>query len=278
MWLLAIAFVWAGGFIAARVTSALVWAPVLTGAVLLSLSRLLTAYADVPLGFYLALGTLQLGVWLQSGRRRDLALAALLLAGAAAVKNEGTAGALLVLAVALAAMVFARRRRAALELALASALLGVVAILPWRLWVAAHHLQTEVPLGRVANPGFLARNVDRVGPVVHGLDQQLGMTNGVTIFVSLALAMVAACAWERRGRTLGAFYLVVLAGYYATLVWSWWIDTLPLSFMGPATAGRLDLGLGFIAVAAVLHLSGAHGRLGAPGLSPPGAGAERRSA
>jgi hypothetical protein len=298
MWLLGIMFVWAGGFIASRVTSAIVWAPVLAGAMLLSLGRLLSGYADLPLGLYLGLGTLQLGVWLQSGRRRDLAVAVLLLAGAAGMKNEGTSGALVILAVALAVTVMAqrrhaaaRRRQAAPQVMLAVTGLVVVAILPWRLWVAAHHLQSEEPLARIANPGFLAGHLGRVGPALRALEEQIGMTSGVTVFVAIALALVVACLWERRGRTIAAFYLATLAGYFVTLVWSFWINTLSLTFLLPVTAPRLVLALSFIAVAAVLHLSGP--RPGLPGLrrgreaappppeaelSPLGAGAGRRSA
>jgi hypothetical protein len=278
--------VWAGGFIASRVTSAIVWAPVLTGALLLSLGRLLSGYADVPLGLYLGLGTLQLGVWLESGQRRDLVVAVLLLAGAAGMKNEGTPGALLILAVALVSTLVARRRGAARDLALAATLLVAVAIVPWRLWVAAHHLQTEVPLGRIVNPGFLADHIARVGQTVRALAQQLGMTTGVTLFVSLALAMVAACLWERRDRALAGFYLAALAGYFVTLVWSFWINTLSLGYLLPVTAPRVVLALSFIAVAAVLHLSGVHTRAtraavsppAGAAVSPPAAGAGRRSA
>jgi hypothetical protein len=260
LWLLGIAFVWAGGFIASRVTSAIVWAPVLAGAFVLCLARLESGFADVPLGLYLGLGTLQVGVWLESGQRRDLALAMLLLAGAAGMKNEGIPGALVIVAVALLATLLARRRGAARDLALAVALLVAVAILPWRLWVAAHHLQTEEPPGRIANPGFLAGHIDRVGPTLHAFAQQLGMTNGVTVFVSLALAMVATCLWERRDRALAAFYLAAVAGYFVSLVWSLWIDTLPLSYLLPRTTPRLVLPLSMMAVAAVLHLSGVSAR------------------
>jgi hypothetical protein len=278
LWLLGIGFVWAGGFIASRVTSAIVWAPVLTGAVVLAATRLLSGYADVPLGLYLGLGALQAGVWLESGQRRDLAVAALLLAGAASIKNEGTPGALLVLVFALVAALVAGRRRAARDLAVAAALLVIVAVLPWRLWVATHHVQTQEPLSRIVNPAYLVDNIGRVGPTVHAFSMQLGMTNQVTVFVSLALAMIAACLWERRRRMLAVFYLAALGGYFVALVWSEWIDTItPFAPLLHVTASRLVLPLAFIAVAAVLHLSGVYAPRGADP-SPPAVGAGRRSA
>lgn len=256
LWLLGIAFVWAGGFLAARIAPPTVWVPVLAGAALLSLSRLLSGYADVPLGYYLGLGTLQLGIWLESGRRSDLGVAVLLLAGAAAIKNEGTAGALLAIAAALALTLGRHRTGSARELALAAALLLALAVLPWRLWVAAHHFQTEEPLGRVANPAFLFDHIGRVGPGLQALGRELGQPGGVTLFVAVALALVAVCVAERRTRALGSFYLAVGVGYLGVLVWAYWISTLPLALDVGHSADRLVVVPGFIAVAAVLQLSG----------------------
>ncbi len=269
MWLLAIAFVWAGGFIASRVTSPLVWAPVLTGAVLLSWGRLLSGYADIPVSFYLCLATLALGVWLQSWRRSDLAVAALLLAGAVGLKNEGTAGALLLLAAALAVTLLARRRRAALELTVAAGLVVVLAILPWRVWVLVHHPQTEEPLGRIADPVYLLGHLGRLWTALQAFGQQLGIANGVAVFVSVAVAMTLVCFWERRARPLAGFYLAALVGYLVIVVWSVWINTLSVGSLVMHGVPRVVLGACFIAVAVVLHLSG----LGTPGSDSPTAAA-----
>jgi hypothetical protein len=269
LWLLAIAFLWAGGFIASRVTSTIVWAPVLAGAVLLSLPRLMSGYADIPLGYYLALGTLALGVWLQSGQRRDLVVAVVLLGGAAGLKDEGTAGALVALAAALAVLLLSRARaHRARELALAAGLLLLMAVLPWRLWVAAHHLQTEDPLGRLLNPVFLVDHLGRVGPAMRALVGQLTPLSGVTAFASIALAMALASIVERRGRAIAWFYLAVGLGYFIALVWSYWISTLPLSYLLPHTAPRIVLALGLVCVAAVIQLSAPEGAA----LAEPGDG------
>jgi hypothetical protein len=260
LWLVAIAFVWAGGFLASRVTRAIVWMPLLAGAALLSMDRLLTGYADVPLGYYLGLGTLALGIWLRSGQRRDLVGATLLLAGAAAIKNEGTAGALVIMVAALAETLYTRRRSAARELAVALAVLVVVAILPWRLWVSAHHLQTEQPLGRIVDPVFLADHLSRVGSGVTALVSHLASPGGVTLFVSLALAIVAVCFWERRDRGLAGFYLVAGFGYFVALVWSYWITDIGVAFQISHSSPRVVAGPAFIALAAVLQLSELGGR------------------
>src|SRR5207248_10247162 len=141
----------------------------LAGAAVLSASRLLTGYADVPVGYYLGLGTLQLGLWLESRERRDLGIATLLLIGAAGLKNEGTTGALLAIAVGLGVSIAGRRSHRVRELALAGGVLLVVAVLPWRLWLGAHHFQTEEPLGRIMSPRFLADHAGLVWPTVRAL-------------------------------------------------------------------------------------------------------------
>lgn len=264
LWLLAIAFVWAGGFLASRVTTATVWVPVLAGVVMLSLPRLLSGYADVPLGYYLGLGVLAVGLWLRSGRRRELGAAVALLAGAAQMKNEGTAGALLVVLLLIAALLVRRQPRRAGEAAAAGILLGLVAILPWRLWVQAHHLQTEVPLARIANPGFLSGSSGRVGPSLSSLGGQLIHAGGAVLFTLVGLVVVLVCLRERSRRLLAIFYLAVGVGYFAALVWSFWINTLSLPFLTAHAAPRLVIPLGFIAVAAVLQLSSPQGLAGSP--------------
>jgi hypothetical protein len=267
LWLLAVGFVWAGGFIASRVTRAVVWAPLLAGATALTLNELLSGYADVPLAYYLGLGTLQLGVWLESERPADLGVATLLLAGAASIKNEGTSGAVLVLVVGLALTV-ARRRRAARQVAVALAVLVVVAVLPWRIWVAAHHLQTEEPLGRTVDPAFLVNHIGRVGPSLRALAMQLEHPAGVTVFVAVALAIAGVCLAERQARALAGFYLVAGLGYVVLLVWAYWISTLPLGSDLAHSTDRVVVVPAFIAVAAVMHLSGSEPDL-PPGRGPP---------
>lgn len=238
----------------------------LAGATGLTLNRLLSGYADVPLAYYLGLGTLQLGVWLESERPADLGVATLLLAGAASIKNEGTSGAVLVLVVGLALTIARRRRNAARQLAIALALLVSVAIIPWRIWVAAHHLQTEEPLGRTVDPAFLVSHIGRVGPSLRALGMQLGHPVSATVFVAVALAIAAVCLAERHRRALAGFYLFCAIGYVVVLLWAYLISTLPLAFVLRTTADRVTLVPAFIAAAAVMQLSGLEPTL------PPGRG------
>jgi hypothetical protein len=254
--LLAIAFVWAGAFIASRVTAAIVWAPVLAAATLLTITQLLTGYADIPLGYYLALGTLQLGIWLQSRRRADLAVATLLLLGAAGTKDEGTVEALIVLGAALA-VTFGRRAGVRDVLAAAAALIAI-GVLPWRLWVTAHNLQTENPLGRVADPVYLVNHITAARQATGVLAGRLTSLQSVTAFALIALAMAAVAIFEPGRRPLGTFYLAAGFGYFIALVWSFWTSILPVSFLAQASAPRIVMPLGLLGVAAVLHLSTGH--------------------
>ncbi len=124
-----------GTVLAGRVHPLLLWA--LLGAVALApavFDQLLTAYADLPLALVFAVGVVAAARWLLTDERWALALATLCFAGALLTKNEGT----LFVAAAFAglfAAAYARWRVLALAVAVDVALL-----LPWKLYVRAHHL------------------------------------------------------------------------------------------------------------------------------------------
>ena len=96
--------------------------------------QLLTAYADVPLALVFAVGVAAIARWLKTDERWSLAVATLCFAGALLTKNEGS---LVVFAVYLGLLVVARQRRRAL---LAAAAVDVALFVPWRIYVAAHHI------------------------------------------------------------------------------------------------------------------------------------------
>src|SRR5207302_1078852 len=96
--------------------------------------QLLTAYADVPLALFFAVGIAAAGRWLITGERWALAVAALCFGGALLTKNEG---ALFVVAAFLGLFLVAAGRRRVLLLAAAADLL---LLLPWRIYVRIHDL------------------------------------------------------------------------------------------------------------------------------------------
>jgi uncharacterized protein YneF (UPF0154 family) len=126
VWVLLLAFVWAGAFLASRVTRPLVWAVLLPGTVFLVYQQASTGYADVPVAIFLCLGVLAAGIWLEHRSRADLWVACLLLAGAVQIKNEGFIGAIIVLVVAACYLLRWRQWPAIRELAAGSA--GVVLV------------------------------------------------------------------------------------------------------------------------------------------------------
>lgn len=256
VWVLAIAFVWAGVYLSARVVRPVVSALVFPGVVLLSTYQLLIAYADLPLAFYLGLGVLSLGIWFESGQRRDLVIAMLLFAGAVGFKNEGLMGAVAALGGAAAVLAAARLWRRLRELALTAIPLAALAIAPWRVWLAVHHLRGDLPIVKGLDPSFLAHRISRVWPAVQGLYGQLDNLSTVAIAVPVSLAIVLLRLRGRERLLALAFYLAVGVLYFAALVWAYWISPLNINFHIGTSVDRVYLGIAFIALAAVLQLGG----------------------
>jgi hypothetical protein len=259
VWVLLVALVWAGAFLGSRVTRPVVWAALLPGAVFLVYGQASSGYADVPVAIFLGLGVLATGVWLESGRRGDLPVACLLLAGAAQIKNEGFSGAIVVL-VAAACYVLLARRSLLRGFALAAAALVAVAILPWRLWLYANHIPGDHSLSETFNPVYLIDHFNRVWPSLKALEAQITGQSTTCVFIVIALALAL---WRLRGRSrhpLSGFYLAVGFLYFLSLLTAYWTSpfgyTGLLSFYIPTSIFRIvPGGLGFICIAAIVHLS-----------------------
>jgi hypothetical protein len=253
-WLLLGAFVWAGGFLASRVSRAAVWSVVLCGAALFVSGSLLTAYADVPMVLFLGLGVLALGLWLEFRERSHLAVAALLLAGAAGIKNEGLLGAVAALGVAMLVLLARRQRKPARELALAGIGFAAIGVLPWRLWLSAHGLKGDLPLSKGLDPGFLIDRFDRVRPSMEALHDQLVSHESVAIFAAIGVALAIVRLRGAARSPVAAFYLATGVVYYFAMVWAYWISPLPLRFHLDLSVSRVYLGIPFIALAAILQM------------------------
>jgi hypothetical protein len=257
-WVLLVAFFWAAAFLANRVTRPAVWAPLLLLAALAPgvWGQMLTLYADVPMACFLALGTLALGLWLRGRRPADLAVAALLLAGAASTKNEGLMAALAVLAVAAVVVAVSERRRAALR-PLALAVAGfVVLVAPWRLWTAWHGVKGIVPVADGLNPVFLVGRLDRVLPAVDGLLGSLDDEVAWTYLLPLGLAVAVAALIAGVARRVALYYLGSVALVSALIVWAYWISPTELGWHIGTSVGRVSTTVVFVSLAGLLHLSG----------------------
>ena len=258
LWLLLVGFAWAMGFLASRVTRPAVWALLPASAALVSTRDLLSGYADAPLAYFLALAALALALWLESGRRSDLFVAALFVAGAAAMKNEGLLGAMLALAVTLAVLLLGRRRDALVPFAVATAGVLAVAVAPWRLWLAAHDLKGDISPSKGLDPSFLfsAERWDRVWPSIEALHGELVNRFSAALFVPLALALIVVRLRGSNRSPVAGFYLALGVLYAASLVWAYWISPLDLQFHLDKSVSRIYIGVAFIAVAAGVHLIG----------------------
>ena len=160
-WFFAVGFVAAVvGLLAGRVHAAILYPVLLAFLVAPSLlERITTLYADVALGYLVALAALLVFLWIDERKHWHLAAATVLLAGAMLAKREGLLFAACVLAAGLAAA-FADRRRPWRPLAAAGAFALALA-LPWRIWFTAHGLESDGP-----DAGYFGAfsYLERVGP------------------------------------------------------------------------------------------------------------------
>jgi len=259
VWVLLLAFVWAGAFLASQVTRPLVWAALLPGTVFLVYQQASSGYADIPVAIFLCLGVLATGIWLERRRRADLWVACLLLAGAVQIKNEGFIGAIIILVVAACYLLRWRQWPAIRELAVGAAGVALVAILPWRLWLAANHISGDHSLGETFNPVYLVDHFNRVWPALKALEAQITNQASTSTLIVIALALALLRLRGRARNPLSSFYLAVGLLYFLSLLAAYWtspFNEAGLPFYIQTSVFRIvPGGLGFICVGAILHLS-----------------------
>lgn len=255
VWLLLIAFVWAVAYLVRDQVRPVVWAPLLLLAAAAPgiWQQLLTGYADVPMAIFACLGALSLALWLRQGEGAYLALGAIMLAAAANTKNEGLMSAVALL-IAAGAIAFARGLRLR-DLAFASGFV-VLAILPWRIWIAAQGIKGDLPVSEGLNPGYLFERTDRVWPAIKVTAHQLADQGRWLYLLPLAVLAIAAALVSGIGRRVAGFYLASFVLVWAGLIWSYWISPHPIGWHLSTSASRVISVLVFIGVAAVIHLSG----------------------
>lgn len=287
LWLFYVASLGSIAYLASRFTRIWVWLPVVLALAFGTQyhDQLFTAYADVPLGLMAAPGVLCLGMWLRELDWRWLALGSLLLAAAASIKNEGL---LLMAAVFVAAAIVLAVGRAWRPLGrLGLALLGVaLAVAPWRIWIAAHHINSDLPISKGLDPSYLSERSSRISPTLKALIPML--ENGALSYVvPLALALVVIGVLTAGLRRVAAFYLLAGLGTFASVVWAFVITPNPLDWQIGTSGNRVIMGLVFVSAAALAQMGGLldRGTVSAPATAPdegdrhaaePPAGAERQ--
>lgn len=255
IWLLLATFVWAAAYLLRNDVRPVIWAPVL---LLVSAApgvwqQLLSGYADVPMAMFIGLGATALGLWLSRDNIGCLAVAAIMLAAAANSKNEGlaTVGVLFLMAGAIAVS-----RRANVRALLVAASAVAVAVLPWRLWIAANGIQGDMPVSKGLQPGYLFDHLERVRPALEAINAQLGDQSRWLYLLPLAAMVVAASLISGIGRRIAAFYLGAFILSWAVFVWSYWISPYNLAWHLSTSVDRVVSAPMFICFVAVIHVSG----------------------
>jgi hypothetical protein len=257
-WLLMVAFPWAMGYLAARslVGRAVVWAPIVLGAAAVPafVTVIISGLADVPVALFVAGGVLALGLWVDTRDRFNLAVAVILLAGAASIKNEGLLAAGVALLIAAVVSLSERPRRALKDLGV-GAIGFVLAVAPWQLWAAAHSVPKDVNAGDGLNPIYLAKHIDRAWPAIKGLEAQITDQSRWSYFLPLAVVVAGVAIFTRRATRAAAFYLLAGAAFFLSLVWAYWASPYPLDWYISLSAFRIVDGLVAITMAALVHLA-----------------------
>jgi len=218
----------------------------LLAAVLLSIvfapavaDQLASAEADIPLAAMFAAAGLAACVWLEERRYGALALTGLLAAGCAATKIEGTAFAIALFAPLVALGVRRAHREGGLVAAVGAAALAV-GIVPWRLWLSAHHVPEQVTLHRLASPSLLASHIDRLPRAAAYMGWRLLDPRAWILLVPLC---VAALVLSRRERSQVAFLAATAAALaLCGLLVAYWTTPLPFHYHLATSARRVITG------------------------------------
>ena len=132
----------------------------------------------------------------------------------------------------------------------------VVALLPWRIWLAAHGIEGDMPVAKGLNPGYLLDRIDRVGPAIAAINGQFADPERWLFILPLATLVVVASLVSGVGRRVAAFYLGCFLLVWAAFVWSYWISPHDLEWHLATSVDRVVSIPMLVCLAAVLHLSG----------------------
>ena len=121
--------------------------------------QLAAAEADIPVAAFFACAGLCAAVWVEEGGLGTLILAGILAGGAAATKIEGT---VFLIALFLALVIARGAGRSRLLPAAVGVAALVAGLLPWKIWLAVHHIPEQVTVHRLVSPSLLGGHLARV--------------------------------------------------------------------------------------------------------------------
>ncbi len=187
-------------------------------------NRSTTTYADLPLGYLVAVAAVLVYLWLHERRGWQLVVATVLLSGAAVTKREGLLLAACVVLAGLAASW--STRRSAWPRLLASGLVVSALAVPWVLWRVGQGLHGDAPS---AGPLGGFDDSERAWPTVRLVvatlvDNEFWLLVPAVALVATALVL-AVRAWS------GAIYTLTFTCLAAAVsTWAIWsVPTFPLS-------------------------------------------------
>ncbi len=201
--------------------------------------------ADVTGSVTLATGVLALALWLEHDDRSALALGTVLLAAAASTKDEDFVGAVIVLVIAWAISLLRARADSADHRpgrrlrALAASTTAVAAlVLPWRIWVAAHHLTDSVEphLPQALSPGYILSRTHQLHEAASAMLAQVRTEWGWLAAVFIATCIISMST--RTTRQAARFYLVAFLATGLALLWLYTTTHVSLAFLLPTSTDR----------------------------------------
>ncbi len=208
----------------------------------------LSATGDLPVGVFVVAAVLLLGLWLADETPGALTLATLCAAAALACKRDALGVCAVLAFFAFVETLRLRRPDLARRMAVAAAVM-FLSIVPWRLFVAVHHLRNQdVSLGSA----HLASNLHHVGFIIGRLGHQLVEANYAYV-VPIAAAAAAVAFVRGPSRRLPAAVGVFGLGLFAELVVVYMNATVDLGRLLGLSAGRTVYPLSLLA-AAILPL------------------------
>ncbi len=219
-WFFAAAFVVAViGLLSQRVHQAILFPLLLAFLVAPSfLDWVTTVYADVPMGYFVALSALLVFLWIDERKAWHLTAGTVFLSGAMLTKREGILFAACVLFAGFAAS-FADRRRLWPRL-LAAGLAAYALVLPWTIWFTAQGLPaTGSDTGYVG----VVSSLDRVWPALRTTLETLFDRDlwHFAPFLAIAAIVLALLGGARRvSLYAGAF----LAAGVTVVTWILWVN------------------------------------------------------
>jgi hypothetical protein len=216
-------------------------------------NQLASSEADIPVAVLFAGAGACGAVWLREGRFAALAVAAVLAAGAAATKVEGTEfsiGLFLVLAV----LATGRSRRELGQAVLTGAGAISLAIVPWRIWLDVHHVGVQGSFGRGADLRFLLGHVARVPLVVTYLLAR-ALDPRAWLLVLPLFAVVLYSGRNTRSSTLSLYVVSTAVVAFLGLVLAYWSTRLGLHYQLATSARRVVTGVVFFCAAVTPMLS-----------------------